>query len=407
MSQRFSRSANGQAGRLPWLTVASWLSLVIAFAVGLVWQQPNYQGLLQQAFPQGKLTRIEGAQGDQYRLEQQGETTLVSLAESQGYGGPMSVAVTIGANGRIVATHLLQHKETPGYIFRFNEGKYYRQFSGQPVNHNFRLGDDIDALSGATLTSRGLATAVRQAAHNSVDHFGLPESWQEPGFDAGIKELLAALLFAAALMNKRLPRQHQKRFNQALSVASVGLIGYWLNSALSIALIGSLLLGYLPSPQQHLLWYIMLVGTLGAILFLGRNVYCSQLCPFHQIQRWLHRLSGMNLALYPWLKQRIKWLTNGLLWLSLMLIFLSRTPAIGSYEPFSMLFSLDGLGVQWYILPLSLFGAFLVSDFWCKLLCPLGRFLSYGLELRARTLQKVKKRQRIAIKEVGHESPVK
>ncbi|SDK42837.1 hypothetical protein SAMN04488540_1358 [Ferrimonas sediminum] len=112
----------------------------------------------------------------------------------------------------------------------------------------------------------------------------------------------------------------------------------------------------------------------------------------------------MNMQLYPWLKQRLKLVTNTLLWLSLMLIFLSRTPAIGSYEPFSMLFSLDGLGVQWYILPLSLFGAFLVSDFWCRLLCPLGRFLNYSLEMRAKTVQQMKKRRRIAVKEITHES---
>ncbi|SDK42553.1 FMN-binding domain-containing protein, partial [Ferrimonas sediminum] len=253
MSQRISNRSSrsrGKAGRFPWLRLAAWLSLAVAFGVGMIWQQPDYGRLLQQAFPKGEVTALEGASGDQFRLVLGDREYLLSLAESQGYGGPMLVATRIGASGRIVDTHLLTHKETPGYIFRFNEGKFYRQFDGKPVNRNIRLGDDIDALTGATLTSRGLTTAVREAAHNSVEHFELPANWQEPGFEAGLKELMAILLFAAAFMNKRVPRKHQKRYNQALSIASVVLIGYWLNSALSIALIGSLLLGYIPSPQQ-------------------------------------------------------------------------------------------------------------------------------------------------------------
>ncbi|BDY04753.1 FMN-binding protein [Ferrimonas sp. YFM] len=398
-------SARGRTGAMLWLRLVAWTSLAAAFVVGLIWQQPDYTSLLQAAYPKGVISTQEQTP-NQYQMLLKGEHFLVSINESQGYGGPMLVASRINEQGRVVEAKLLQHKETPGYVARFDESQYYRQFAGKRVNDDFLLGQDIDALSGATLTSRGLTTAVRDGTHGATDQFNLPADWQEPQLVLGVKELAAFLLFAAAFMHKRVPRQHQARFNQVLGVASVVLIGYWLNSALSMALVGSLLLGYIPSPQQHLLWYIMLTGALGAILFMGRNLYCSQLCPFHQIQRWLHRLSGLNLQLHPWLKSRLKQVTNTLLWASLMLIFLSRTPAIGSYEPFSMLFSLDGLGVQWYILPLSLFGAFLVSDFWCRLLCPLGRFLNYSLEARARALARFKKGGRIPATDLSQPRPI-
>ncbi|WP_417346842.1 FMN-binding protein [Ferrimonas sp.] len=392
--------SRGRSSGIPWLRLTAWISLAVAFVLGLIWQQPDYTTLLQGAYPKGGITPQEQTP-NQYQMSLKGEHYLVSINESQGYGGPMLVASLINDRGRVEEVKLLQHKETPGYVARFDESQYYRQFAGKQVNDDFLLGEDIDALSGATLTSRGLTSAVREGTHAAADPFGFPADWQEPQLVLGAKELAAFLLFVAAFMHKRLPRKHQARFNQLLGVASVVLIGYWLNSALSMALVGSLLLGYIPSPQQHLLWYIMLAGALGAILFMGRNLYCSQLCPFHQIQRWLHRLSGLNLQLHPWLKKRLKQVTNTLLWLSLMLIFLSRTPAIGSYEPFSMLFSLDGLGVQWYILPLSLFGAFLVSDFWCRLLCPLGRFLNYSLEARARAMTRFKKGGRIAVRDAS------
>ena len=42
-------------------------------------------------------------------------------------------------------------------------------------------------------------------------------------------------------------------------------------------------------------------------------------------------------------------------WIVLMLIFLSRHSALlGSYGPFAMIFSLESLGIQWYILSATL-----------------------------------------------------
>ena len=410
MSQALSQShrrSRSKRKSLPWLRIASWSSLAVAFFLGLIWQQPNYLQLLEQNFPGFEISRIDTAQGEQYQLQKREVIRNLSLGQAQGYGGPMLLAVETNENGRIIDTILLDHKETPAYIKRFEQGRFYLQFNHQQLNQDFRLDLDIDGLSGATLSSRGLTKAIREAAHNAASRYSLPENWQQPEFSASSKELLAVLLFAAALLNKKVPRQWQKRYGQILAASSVVLIGFYLNSALSITMIGSLLLGYIPSPREHLLWYIMLTGSLGTILFLGRNVYCTQLCPFHQIQRWLHKLSGLNMEFYPWLKKRLKLWTNTLLWLSLMLIFLSRTPAIGSYEPFSMLFSLDGVGIQWYILPLSIFGAFVVSDFWCRTLCPLGRFLNYSVEMRGKALKQFRKGQSkgqdIAIKDISHE----
>ena len=402
--QRTRRPTRSRTKQWPWLRLFSWTSLAVAFVLGLLWQQPNYLQHLKLAFPQAEITRLAEAPGEQYLIKQEDETHHLSLGISHGYGGPMLIAVETTANGRIANTLLLDHKETPGYINRFFQGRFFRQFSNKLLNSVFLLEQDIDGLSGATLSSNGLTSGIRDAAHNAAVFAGQAQIWHSPQWQTGYKELLAALLFVAALAVKKVPLKWQRRYNQLLAISSVILIGFYLNTAMSIAMIGSLLLGYIPSPQDHLLWYIMLTGTLGSILFLGRNVYCTQLCPFHQIQRWLNKLSGLNMQLYPRLKRNLKLWTNSLLWLSLMLIILSRTPAIGSYEPFSMLFSLDGVGIQWYILPLSFFGAFVVNDFWCRMLCPLGRFLNYSLEMRAKALKQVRRGKVITVKEVSCET---
>jgi len=382
-----------------WLRGLAWGSLVAAFVVGLIWHEPNYPQKIATAFPGYEIRHLEQLPGNQYQLSRGDTVRKFSLASAQGYAGPMLVATEISESGRVISTRILEHKDTPGYIARFKQGPFMRQFEQQFVNTDFLLPGDIDGLTGATISSLGITNAVRAAAHIAAAQFELPKTWKLPQFHLGWKELTVTLLFIAAFANRRVPKKWKRNYDQALATISVFLIGYYLNAALSMTLIGSLLLGYIPSPQQHMLWYIMLIGTFGAILFMGRNVYCSQLCPFHQIQRWLNKLSGLNIPFSSRIKNNLKLLTNGLLWASLMLIFLSRTPVIGSYEPFSMLFSLDGVGIQWYILPLSIFGAFLVNDFWCKSLCPLGRFLGNSLELRSKAMKQVK-RQRIQVREV-------
>jgi polyferredoxin len=83
-------------------------------------------------------------------------------------------------------------------------------------------------------------------------------------------------------------------------------------------------------------------------------------------------------------QRRARTLIFFLSWVALMLIFLSAHPALGSYEPFAMMFSLEGLGIQWYILPASLLGAFFVPRFWCRLFCPVGLYLNELVRLRRR-----------------------
>jgi polyferredoxin len=76
-------------------------------------------------------------------------------------------------------------------------------------------------------------------------------------------------------------------------------------------------------------------------------------------------------------------------WAALMLIFLSAHPALGSYEPLAMMFSLDGLGIQWYILPATLLGSLFVTSFWCRMFCPVGLYLNEMVRLRRNVKQRL------------------
>jgi len=64
---------------------------------------------------------------------------------------------------------------------------------------------------------------------------------------------------------------------------------------------------------------------------------------------------------------------------------ISSNPTIAAYEPFAMLFSLEGYGVQWYILPATLVASLFISNFFCHYLCPVGATFKW-IQKQRRTL---------------------
>ena len=124
------------------------------------------------------------------------------------------------------------------------------------------------------------------------------------------------------------------------------------------------------------------MGSVTYAFFLRRNIYCKAVCPFHAVEMVLVKIGGIKLTLTPVVQQVAKRSARFLLWLALIIIFLSNNPAMGSYEPFAMVFGLQGEGIQWYILPLVLIGVLMIKDYFCKYFCPVGRSFNYIVKFR-------------------------
>lgn len=123
------------------------------------------------------------------------------------------------------------------------------------------------------------------------------------------------------------------------------------------------------------------------IMVFGKNLYCYWLCPFGALQEFLHRISGISIKFHPAILKYGRHLAPSLAWLSLMIIFISRNPAMGSYEPFAAIFSFEGIGIIWYILPVILFSSFFIRRFWCRFFCPVGAALDTGCRTRNRLVK--------------------
>ena len=95
-----------------------------------------------------------------------GKANTVALETfGKGFGGDIGVIVAVNVeNDEIVGIGVTTHSETPGLGSRVKtELGFSEQFKGLPIKETFKVkadGGQIDAVSGATVSSRGVVGAV-------------------------------------------------------------------------------------------------------------------------------------------------------------------------------------------------------------------------------------------------------
>jgi len=89
-----------------------------------------------------------------------GETFAVAVeGTGKGYHGEIGVMVGISTEGTILDIGITSHSETPGIGSRVTGVEYTDQYKGLPA----KKGVTVDAISGATYSSKGVVAAVNEA----------------------------------------------------------------------------------------------------------------------------------------------------------------------------------------------------------------------------------------------------
>ena len=86
----------------------------------------------------------------------------VLIVESIGYGGPIDLVVGI-SDGQVTGVEVLKMSETPGFGEKVNDPEFTRRFIGLSASSPIEVGDDIDAVTGATISSRAISAGVKDA----------------------------------------------------------------------------------------------------------------------------------------------------------------------------------------------------------------------------------------------------
>lgn len=78
-----------------------------------------------------------------------------------GFGGNIDMVVGISADREIIGIIITALSETPGLGSRVADPLYLAGYEG--LSGNLRLGEEIDAISGATISSRSVLAGVNRA----------------------------------------------------------------------------------------------------------------------------------------------------------------------------------------------------------------------------------------------------
>ncbi len=165
------------------LVVLTVISLVSAFALGFTYtktkpvadkvKQQKLEDAIKAVVPPfdtlGEKYTVEGFDRLELFPAKKGEEIVgvaVKTVSDKGFSGDVWIMVGFNAEGKIVNTSILEHKETPGLGSKMS-GNFKDQVMDKDPE-NFKLlvkkdGGDVDAITAATISSRAFCDAVSKA----------------------------------------------------------------------------------------------------------------------------------------------------------------------------------------------------------------------------------------------------
>lgn len=111
-----------------------------------------------------------------YSAKKDGKTiAYIVPVENSGYGGSIKMLVGLTPEGKVLKYKILKHNETPGLGDKATKEPFMQQFEGKTLNElkvvKVPTKDNIQALTGATITSIAVTNAVKFAIEDLDEYF--------------------------------------------------------------------------------------------------------------------------------------------------------------------------------------------------------------------------------------------
>lgn len=359
------------------LLLGGMLVIIAAWLYGYFTSGTNVTPYLNNVVPSA--TRFEQS-GDVYvgYLDDntQAQASIAGYAmrsSATGYSGPVDVLVGVDPAGNVIGVQILDYKETPGFFRLLPLNNFFDQFLNKRYTDPMQIGEDIDGVSGATLSAEAVALAIRHSVRgiaNDQLHANLPP--EKTPINFGIPEITLIALFAVGYFFHRSRNGKLKNWARWGSLLTgMVVLGFIYNKPFSLANVISFLSGYWPDWRLNLYWYLLLLGILFVVTSQGKNPYCTWFCPFSAVQETLSKVTGARQYRPKRLHKPLQWLVRGLAFTAIVLGLAFRNPGAASYEPFGTLFGFNGVWAQWALLAVVLLVSLLIYKPFCNYLCPL------------------------------------
>jgi len=291
-----------------------------------------------------------------------------------GFAGPVPTLIALSPEATIIAVKLLPNNETPEYAAPLQETVWLEQFIGRSIFSPLRPGNDIDAVSGATISTAGLCSGIRQSGR-TIAREVLGRNQEEGRFSqAGHGKAVLILIFLAIVLFAYWRGKPWFRI-VLLIIAALGL-GWHFNTYLTFHHFIVLGRGGFSFSWYTLPFIFIFFAVAGALLF-GR-IYCGWVCPFGAVQELLSKTNRWRSKKKPMVFRptATRYLKFIVLAFVLILIWRGQSVRALAIEPFSPFFTGAVTPLLLGFIIFLLGATFLVPRYFCRFLCPLGALLA-------------------------------
>ncbi len=137
-------------------------------------QQREYLEALESFFPEIDEFETEEIGDHRYDLvyDQDGEKLgVMATAKTQGYEGTITYNLAVDNNAEIIGIRIISHSETPGIGDVITTDNFQDQFIGKSFEDPIEAGEDVDTVSGATLSTGAMIGSIRRTVTAIGENF--------------------------------------------------------------------------------------------------------------------------------------------------------------------------------------------------------------------------------------------
>jgi polyferredoxin len=267
---------------------------------------------------------------------------------------------------------------------------------GRGVYEPLEVGQDVNAITSATVTSRSIASGVREAGRKVIDDYRATHGRELGPLEQYLASAAAMIqqgdlieatamigMFGAAIISYRRNRQPLK---YAVLGGAILFIGIYVGRMISIIDLTQLMWATLPPLFSNLYWYALFGSMLVTSLIWGR-LYCGYICPFGAFTEIINKMSPLRKKIPIKIHSKLVYFKYPILAGVAVGVLLGDSWITG-VEPFQTFFRLKGDWWMWAIMISAVVLSVPFNRFYCSYICPAGAVMSLAGRLRVREIKR-------------------
>lgn len=294
------------------------------------------------------------------------------FGEKYGYQSDVVITTLVDYTGEIIRVDTYSEDETPAFYGKIiNKDFFNRNFKEDNIKDGFFLGENVDGITGATISSTAITKAVQEGTYFlSSNYLNIEQKKEDINFTFGETEIAILIMFLIVIFAIK---TKNKKLRYVALTYSIIIMGFKYALFISYSQFVSLALGNAPNSISNFRWYFLLLGALIFIITTGKNVYCSYICPFGALQEMEFKLAKLDFfKVSPKVSKYLAVMPSIVAYIAFVFALITTDVSGVSYEPFSLVYGRNGIGIQWALLPIILIFSLFRMRFYCNYGCPVG-----------------------------------